>query len=173
MWTWLNQFSVTSWRERTRHQLTPRELRWIWSTVCCVCCVQIGGGESYSIGLRFAPSQSPGSTEILVYVNNLEEKTEETFCVKVNYSWLCSRRQRVTTASWKGVLVCVPGVFFFALHWTKMSTFFYLVFWTLWSFIFLDRNKLSFVIALLFLFSFSDLLYRDEWMRGFVLLHEL
>uniref|UniRef100_A0A3B4XWM9 Nephrocystin 4 n=1 Tax=Seriola lalandi dorsalis TaxID=1841481 RepID=A0A3B4XWM9_SERLL len=47
---------------------------------------QISGGESYSIGLRFAPSQSPGSVEILVYVNNLEEKTEETFCVKVNYS---------------------------------------------------------------------------------------
>ncbi|XP_038579550.1 nephrocystin-4 isoform X3 [Micropterus salmoides] len=47
---------------------------------------QIGGGESYTIGLRFAPSQSPGSLEILVYVNNLEEKTEETFCVKVNYS---------------------------------------------------------------------------------------
>uniref|UniRef100_A0A3Q2ZLY6 Nephrocystin 4 n=1 Tax=Kryptolebias marmoratus TaxID=37003 RepID=A0A3Q2ZLY6_KRYMA len=47
---------------------------------------QIGGGECYTIGLRFAPSQSPGSAEILVYVNNLEEKTEETFCVKVNYS---------------------------------------------------------------------------------------
>ncbi|XP_056280183.1 nephrocystin-4 isoform X2 [Pseudoliparis swirei] len=47
---------------------------------------QIGAGESYTIGLRFAPSQGPGSLEILVYVNNLEEKTEETFCVKVNYS---------------------------------------------------------------------------------------
>ncbi|KAL3974169.1 nicotinic acetylcholine receptor alpha-1 [Sarotherodon galilaeus] len=47
---------------------------------------QIRGGESYTIGLRFAPSQSPGSVDILVYVNNLEEKTEETFCVKVNYS---------------------------------------------------------------------------------------
>ncbi|KAF0036771.1 hypothetical protein F2P81_012083 [Scophthalmus maximus] len=47
---------------------------------------QISGGESYTIGLRFAPSQSPGSVEIMVYVNNLEEKTEETFCVKVNYS---------------------------------------------------------------------------------------
>ncbi|KAF7647682.1 hypothetical protein LDENG_00168310 [Lucifuga dentata] len=47
---------------------------------------QIGGGESYSIGLRFAPSQSPGSVEILVYVNNMEEKTEETFCMKVKYS---------------------------------------------------------------------------------------
>uniref|UniRef100_A0A672GQF1 Nephrocystin 4 n=1 Tax=Salarias fasciatus TaxID=181472 RepID=A0A672GQF1_SALFA len=46
---------------------------------------QIGGGETYTIGLRFAPSQSPGSAEILVYVNNTEEKTEETFCVKVSY----------------------------------------------------------------------------------------
>eukprot|EP00066_Takifugu_rubripes_P030318 XP_011619584.1 PREDICTED: nephrocystin-4-like [Takifugu rubripes] len=47
---------------------------------------QIGAGQSYSIGLRFAPSRSSGSAEILVYVNNLEEKTEETFSVKVNYS---------------------------------------------------------------------------------------
>ncbi|XP_068613977.1 nephrocystin-4-like [Brachionichthys hirsutus] len=47
---------------------------------------QIGGGESHTIGLRFASSQSPGSVEILVFVNNLEEKTEETFCVKVHYS---------------------------------------------------------------------------------------
>ncbi|XP_057716671.1 nephrocystin-4 isoform X7 [Corythoichthys intestinalis] len=47
---------------------------------------QLHGGESYSIGLRFAPSLSAGSVEILVYVNNLEEKTEETFCLKVTYS---------------------------------------------------------------------------------------
>ncbi|XP_076022240.1 nephrocystin-4 [Genypterus blacodes] len=47
---------------------------------------QIGGGESYTIGLCFVPSQCAGSVEMLVYVNNLEEKTEETFCVKVNYS---------------------------------------------------------------------------------------
>ncbi|XP_061625296.1 nephrocystin-4 isoform X3 [Phyllopteryx taeniolatus] len=47
---------------------------------------QLDGGESYTIGLRFAPSLSPGSVEILVYVNNLEEKTEETFFVKVTYS---------------------------------------------------------------------------------------
>lgn len=52
----------------------------------CVLSVQIGGGESYSIGLRFAPSRSSGSVEILVYVNSLEEKTEETFSVKVNYT---------------------------------------------------------------------------------------
>lgn len=51
-----------------------------------LCCAQVGGGESYTIGLRFASSQSPGSLEILVFVNNLEEKTEETFCVRVAYS---------------------------------------------------------------------------------------
>ncbi|XP_072306312.1 nephrocystin-4 [Eucyclogobius newberryi] len=47
---------------------------------------QIGGGETYTIGLRFAPSQRPGAVEILVYVNDLQEKTEEAFCVKVSYS---------------------------------------------------------------------------------------
>lgn len=53
---------------------------------CHLPSAQIGGGQSYSIGLRFAPSRSSGSAEILVYVNNLEEKTEETFSVKVTYS---------------------------------------------------------------------------------------
>ncbi|KAJ8016670.1 hypothetical protein DPEC_G00009660 [Dallia pectoralis] len=47
---------------------------------------EVGGGETYSIGLRFAPSQSPGSQEILIYVNNMDETTEETFCVKVKYT---------------------------------------------------------------------------------------
>ncbi|KAJ3585941.1 hypothetical protein NHX12_012348 [Muraenolepis orangiensis] len=47
---------------------------------------QVGGGEVHTIGLRFAPSQSGGSTEISVYVNNPDERTEETFCLKVNYS---------------------------------------------------------------------------------------
>uniref|UniRef100_A0A3P9LYG7 Nephrocystin 4 n=1 Tax=Oryzias latipes TaxID=8090 RepID=A0A3P9LYG7_ORYLA len=44
---------------------------------------EVDGGESHAIGLRFAPTQTPGSAEILVYVNNLEEATEETFCVKI------------------------------------------------------------------------------------------
>ncbi|XP_036068813.1 nephrocystin-4 isoform X3 [Oryzias melastigma] len=47
---------------------------------------EIDGGESYAIGLRFAPTQTPGSAEILIYINNLDETTEETFCLKVNYS---------------------------------------------------------------------------------------
>uniref|UniRef100_A0A8C3SAM7 Nephrocystin 4 n=1 Tax=Chelydra serpentina TaxID=8475 RepID=A0A8C3SAM7_CHESE len=46
---------------------------------------EIGGGEMYTIGLRFAPSQSPGEEEILIYINDHEDKNEETFCVKVAY----------------------------------------------------------------------------------------
>lgn len=46
---------------------------------------EIGGGETYTIGLRFAPSQSTGEEEILIYINDHEDKNEETFCVKVTY----------------------------------------------------------------------------------------
>ncbi|XP_037737169.1 nephrocystin-4 isoform X5 [Chelonia mydas] len=46
---------------------------------------EIGGGETYTIGLRFAPSQSTGEEEILIYINDHEDKNEETFCVKVAY----------------------------------------------------------------------------------------
>ncbi|XP_073937613.1 nephrocystin-4 isoform X1 [Castor canadensis] len=46
---------------------------------------QVGGGETYTIGLRFAPSGSPGQEEILIYINDHEDKNEETFCVKVIY----------------------------------------------------------------------------------------
>lgn len=49
------------------------------------CSPQIGGGETYTIGLRFAPSQSTGEEEILIYINDHEDKNEETFCVKVTY----------------------------------------------------------------------------------------
>ncbi|KAM4703137.1 nephrocystin-4 [Rhinophrynus dorsalis] len=46
---------------------------------------QVGGGETYTIGLRFAPSQSSGLEEILIFINDQEDKNEETFCVKVKY----------------------------------------------------------------------------------------
>ncbi|KAM4872565.1 nephrocystin-4 isoform 2-T2 [Thomomys bottae] len=46
---------------------------------------QVGGGETYTIGLRFVPSESPGQEEILIYINDHEDKNEETFCVKVIY----------------------------------------------------------------------------------------
>lgn len=39
----------------------------------------------YTIGLRFAPSQSAGEEEILIHINDHEDKNEETFCVKVLY----------------------------------------------------------------------------------------
>ncbi|XP_068772393.1 nephrocystin-4 isoform X2 [Struthio camelus] len=46
---------------------------------------EIGGGEVYTIGLRFAPSQKAGEEEILIHINDHEDKNEETFCVKVIY----------------------------------------------------------------------------------------
>ncbi|XP_069893295.1 nephrocystin-4 isoform X1 [Dipodomys merriami] len=46
---------------------------------------QVGGGETYTIGLRFAPSENLGQEEILIYINDHEDKNEETFCVKVIY----------------------------------------------------------------------------------------
>uniref|UniRef100_A0A452SHL6 Nephrocystin 4 n=1 Tax=Ursus americanus TaxID=9643 RepID=A0A452SHL6_URSAM len=46
---------------------------------------QVGGGETYTIGLRFAPRQSAGEEEILIYINDHEDKNEEAFCVKVTY----------------------------------------------------------------------------------------
>ncbi|XP_066059184.1 nephrocystin-4 isoform X2 [Chamaea fasciata] len=46
---------------------------------------EVAGGEVYTIGLRFAPSQTVGEEEILVHINDHEDKNEETFCVKVLY----------------------------------------------------------------------------------------
>lgn len=46
---------------------------------------QVAGGEVYTIGLRFAPSQTTGEEEILIHINDHEDKNEETFCVKVVY----------------------------------------------------------------------------------------
>ncbi|XP_040315542.1 nephrocystin-4 isoform X4 [Herpailurus yagouaroundi] len=46
---------------------------------------QVGGGETYTIGLRFASRQSAGEEEILIYINDHEDKNEEAFCVKVTY----------------------------------------------------------------------------------------
>lgn len=39
----------------------------------------------YTIGLCFAPSQTVGEEEILIHINDHEDKNEETFCVKVLY----------------------------------------------------------------------------------------
>ncbi|KAM7100294.1 nephrocystin-4 isoform 3-T5 [Molossus nigricans] len=46
---------------------------------------QVEGGETYTIGLRFAPGREAGEEEVLIYINDHEDKNEETFCVKVIY----------------------------------------------------------------------------------------
>nr|XP_006819889.1 PREDICTED: nephrocystin-4-like [Saccoglossus kowalevskii] len=47
--------------------------------------IEIGAGQVHTIGLRFTPSQVPGSAEILIFINDAEDKNEETFCVKAIY----------------------------------------------------------------------------------------
>ncbi|XP_068096595.1 nephrocystin-4 isoform X2 [Hyperolius riggenbachi] len=46
---------------------------------------EVGAEETYTIGLRFAPSDNSGLEEILIFINDHEDKNEETFCVKVIY----------------------------------------------------------------------------------------
>lgn len=48
--------------------------------------LEIDGGATQNIGLRFAPCMRPGLTEILIFINDEEEKNEETFCIKASYS---------------------------------------------------------------------------------------
>ncbi|XP_066296453.1 nephrocystin-4-like isoform X4 [Branchiostoma lanceolatum] len=47
---------------------------------------ELGSGDVYTIGMRFAPSQQQGTTEILIFINDEDDKNEETFCIKANYS---------------------------------------------------------------------------------------
>lgn len=46
---------------------------------------ELEGGETYHIGLRFAPVLNTGEEEILVFINDQAENNEETYCVKVTY----------------------------------------------------------------------------------------
>ncbi|NXG46759.1 NPHP4 protein, partial [Psilopogon haemacephalus] len=46
---------------------------------------QVAAGEVYSIGLRFTPSREAGEEEILIHINDHEDKNEESFCVRVLY----------------------------------------------------------------------------------------
>ena len=47
--------------------------------------LELGAGEAVPIGLRFAPSLTTGSEEIMVFINDEDDKTEETFCVRAVY----------------------------------------------------------------------------------------
>ncbi|XP_041479419.1 nephrocystin-4-like isoform X2 [Lytechinus variegatus] len=48
--------------------------------------IEIGGGEACPLGLRFAPCHQPGTAEILIFINNEDDKNEETFQVTAIYS---------------------------------------------------------------------------------------
>ena len=47
--------------------------------------MEFSGGETKNIGLRFAPTQMPGTIEFLVFINDEDDKNEETFCVSALY----------------------------------------------------------------------------------------
>ncbi|XP_062617587.1 nephrocystin-4-like [Saccostrea cucullata] len=45
----------------------------------------IEGGETYTIGLKFIPVMKPGVAEILVFINDEDDKNEETFKITATY----------------------------------------------------------------------------------------
>lgn len=47
--------------------------------------LNIAGGQTAAVGLKFAPCMHAGSTEILVFINDEDDKNEETFCIKALY----------------------------------------------------------------------------------------
>lgn len=49
--------------------------------------LEIEGGASQAIGLRFLPVMQPGTAEIMVFINDDEDKNEETFRVTALYKF--------------------------------------------------------------------------------------
>ncbi|XP_071109623.1 nephrocystin-4-like isoform X1 [Haliotis cracherodii] len=47
----------------------------------------INGGEQHVIGLRFNPVSQPGIAEIMVFINDEDDKNEETFRITANYKY--------------------------------------------------------------------------------------
>ena len=47
--------------------------------------MEVAGGATANIGLRFAPSASAGVVEIMLFINDEDDKNEETFCIKAIY----------------------------------------------------------------------------------------
>ncbi|XP_069120570.1 nephrocystin-4-like isoform X2 [Argopecten irradians] len=47
--------------------------------------LEIEGGETQTIGLRFTPVTKAGSVEIMVFINDEDDKNEETFKIMVTY----------------------------------------------------------------------------------------
>ncbi|KAH9490048.1 Nephrocystin-4 [Bulinus truncatus] len=50
--------------------------------------LEIEGGGSHAIGMRFLPVMQPGAAEIMVFINDEEDKNEETFRVSVTYKFM-------------------------------------------------------------------------------------
>lgn len=50
--------------------------------------LEIDAGDSHPIGLRFMPVMQPGVAEIMVFINNEEDKNEETFRITANYKFM-------------------------------------------------------------------------------------
>ncbi|KAK2557771.1 Nephrocystin-4 [Acropora cervicornis] len=53
--------------------------------------IEVAAGESHSIGLRFTPQQFPGKADILIFINDPEDKNEETFSITAQYTPVTSR----------------------------------------------------------------------------------
>ncbi|XP_060072495.1 nephrocystin-4-like isoform X2 [Ylistrum balloti] len=47
--------------------------------------LEIEGGETQTIGLRFTPVTKPGSVEVMVFINDEDDKNEETFKIMATY----------------------------------------------------------------------------------------
>jgi len=47
--------------------------------------LEIGPNSSASIGLQFAPAAARGCVDILIFINDQEDRNEDTFAVKVTY----------------------------------------------------------------------------------------
>ena len=47
--------------------------------------LELEGGASQAVGLRFSPVTQPGIAEVLVFINDEEDKNEETFRVTCEY----------------------------------------------------------------------------------------
>ncbi|EDV24308.1 uncharacterized protein TRIADDRAFT_26181, partial [Trichoplax adhaerens] len=47
--------------------------------------IEVEGGGSHMIGLKFLPSDDRNIVEIFIFINDEDDKNEETFCVKVKY----------------------------------------------------------------------------------------
>ena len=47
--------------------------------------LELEGGASQAIGLRFSPVTQPGLSDVLVFINDEEDKNEETFRITAEY----------------------------------------------------------------------------------------